>query len=284
MYRCRNVLSATLLPGALLLAARAPLKGQSWLAPLRPDAHSAQLLLLGTFHFEDAGLDAYRPRFRVDVRAPERQRQVSDLVARLARFRPTHVAVEYPRERQARLDSLYGLYRAGGLQDRASEMFQVGFRLARQLGLDRVDAVDAQPDSLFMGYFARAEKLPGGDTVDAALGARYRALYTHEDSLKTVRTLREVLRYMNSPERVRVGHGSYEVGWFKVEDASTYLGADLRAAWYDRNLRIYRNLLRLSAPDQRILLVIGAGHLPILRFLAGSSPQLRLVEADKILQ
>ncbi len=284
MYRRRKVAPGALLTAALLLSARAPAAGQAPLTPLRPGAHSAQLLLLGTFHFANPGLDAYRPRFAVDVRAPERQRQVNDLVERLARFRPTHVAVEYPRERQARLDSLYALYRAGKLEEDAGELFQVGLRLARLLGLDHVDAVDAQPDSLFMGYFARADHLPGADTVDAVLWARYQALYAYDDSLKTVQTLREHLRYVNSPERVRVGHGSYEVGWFRVEDGSTYLGADLRAAWYDRNLRIYRNLLRLSSPDQRVLLIIGAGHLPILRFLASSSPQVRLVQAEEFLK
>lgn len=48
---------------------------------------------------------------------------------------------------------------------------------------------------------------------------------------------------------------------------------------YDRNLRIFRNLQRLtSSPEERILLVIGAGHLPILQFVASTSPEYELMD------
>jgi hypothetical protein len=69
---------------------------------------------------------------------------VDEVVARLAAFRPTRIAVEWPRERQAALDSLYREYRAGRLAPRPSEVFQLGFRLAARLGLARVDAVDVE--------------------------------------------------------------------------------------------------------------------------------------------
>ena len=43
-----------------------------------------------------------------------------------------------------------------------------------------------------------------------------------------------------------------------------YPGPDHVTAWYNRNLRIFANLQRLAAaPDERILLVIGAGHVRI---------------------
>jgi len=42
--------------------------------------------------------------------------------------------------------------------------------------------------------------------------------------------------------------------------------------WYTRNLRIFSNLQHLTtSASDRILLIIGAGHLPILRFPAQSS-------------
>ena len=55
----------------------------------------AQLLLLGTFHFKDAGLDGYKPKFDVDILSAERQQEVADVLDRLAAFAPTHIAVEW---------------------------------------------------------------------------------------------------------------------------------------------------------------------------------------------
>ncbi len=276
---------------ALLISTLTVLSSHHLVAQSHPDflgarEPHAQLLLVGTFHFQDAGLDAYKPKFPLDVLSPARQREVREVVDRLAAFRPTKVAVEFPRERQARLDSLYADYLAGKLEGRTNEIFQLGFRLARQLGLKRVWAVDAQPDSMFFRlYDGHKAELDAGDSIDAGLNAAYMRLYAWDDSTKTVQTLRQTLLYVNSPERVRKGHGNYELGSFKVRGASGYLGADMGAAWYDRNLRIYRNLLELAdAPGQRVILFIGAGHLPILRFVASASPEVELVDVARYLK
>ncbi len=277
--------------GALLILTLSPLSGRTLAAQAHPDflgarAPHAQLLLVGTFHFQDAGRDAYKPKYALDVLSPARQREVRDVVDRLAAFRPTKVAVEFPRERQAGLDSLYADYLAGKLEGRTNEIFQLGFRLARQLGLKRVWAVDAQPDSMFFRLYEQSKaELDAGDSIDAALNSAYMRLYAWDDSTKTVQPLRRTLLYMNSPERLLEGHGNYELGGFKVRGASGYLGADMRAAWYDRNLRIYRNLLELAAaPTQRVLLFIGAGHVPILRFAASASPEIQLVDVARYLK
>jgi hypothetical protein len=50
-------------------------------------------------------------------------------------------------------------------------------------------------------------------------------------------------------------------------------------AWYNRNLRIFANLQRITeTPDERLLLLIGGGHLPILRHCIVASPECELVE------
>jgi hypothetical protein len=55
-------------------------------------------------------------------------------------------------------------------------------------------------------------------------------------------------------------------------------------AWYNRNLRIFRNLQRITdGPDERLLLLIGGGHVPILRHCAQASPEYELVEVTEYL-
>lgn len=56
---------------------------------------AATILLFGTFHFKDSGLDGYKPQFDIDILSAQRQREVAEVVDRLASYRPTKIAVEW---------------------------------------------------------------------------------------------------------------------------------------------------------------------------------------------
>ncbi len=60
--------------------------------------------------------------------------------------------------------------------------------------------------------------------------------------------------------------------------AASWLGADLLSKWYERNIRIFANLQRITRPGDRVLVLFGSGHAPILRELIQHDPRLRLVE------
>jgi hypothetical protein len=103
--------------------------------PLPPEVARAKIVMLGTFHFDDQGLDGYKPKHRLDLLSAQRQKEVGELLSALARFRPNKIAVEYRVEGQAGLDSEYAKYLAAkedGLGP--NEIYQLGFRLARRLG------------------------------------------------------------------------------------------------------------------------------------------------------
>jgi hypothetical protein len=85
--------------------------------------------------------------------------------------------------------------------------------------------------------------------------------------------------------RLALGHGHYLVGSLLNGPPGDYFGADgFVSGWHNRNIRIYSNVARLiRAPEQRALLVIGAGHVPIIRGLLASAPFVRLVDAADVL-
>jgi hypothetical protein len=62
-------------------------------------------------------------------------------------------------------------------------------------------------------------------------------------------------------------------------------GADsLALDWFDRKLRIFRAIqLLATARDDRIVVVIGAGHLALLRHCFECSPEFELVELSSVL-
>ncbi len=108
---------------------------------------------------------------------------------------------------------------------------------------------------------------------------RFIAWYAHGDKRKTERTLRETLLAMNAEAALLRSHGHYLVDRFKVGGGEDYPGPDRITAWFNRNLRIFANLQRITErPKERILLVIGGGHVPILRHCVQASPEYELAE------
>jgi hypothetical protein len=282
-----------LCPGILVLAAGltpAPAAAQDAFAGVE----RAQILLLGTFHFDDRGLDSYKPEFPWDPLTAAHQREIEDVVERLARYRPTRIALEWPAGRQAALDSAYEAYVSGRAELASNERQQIGFRLARRLGHDRVYAVDAPARTYFPEMTqaqyqdAVAELMVGADPAllrrQEDLDRRYAALHRFDDSLKTTMPLRRYLLRENAPDELRMSHGEYLYGSFHLGRDDDYLGPDMRTSWYNRNLRIFHNLQRITAsPADRLLLLIGAGHVPILRHAAEASPEYQLVEVAEYL-
>ena len=65
----------------------------------------AQVLVVGVYHMSNPRLDAVNVTAD-DVLAPKRQREIEQLAARLAAFRPTKVAVEIPFGRDSVSSSL----------------------------------------------------------------------------------------------------------------------------------------------------------------------------------
>lgn len=270
---------------------------------------TAQIMLLGTFHFQDRGLDQYKPRFGFDVYSERRQREIAEVVARLATFVPTKIAVERRAEEQQELDAEYAAFRHGALTLPADEVYQLGFRLAKHLGHERVYGVNAwgryydppidieahvQAQGLDRGYlddllaphspeaYARAH---GQTDLLSQWSSRFAAAAACEDELKTELSLRGILLGANTEAAILAGHGRYLVDEFKVGGDDEYRGVDWVTHWYNRNLRIFANLQRITErPDGRILLIIGGGHIPILRHCVQASPEYALVEVEAFLR
>lgn len=259
-------------------------------------------LLLGTFHFDDAGRDRYKPQGRFDVAA--RQTEILDVVERLAAFEPTKIAVEFDALQQQAVNRDYGAFLRGDFELPGGEAYQLGFRLAQRLGHERVYATNAwgrfydPPRDLDLEDALTVQGEPF-DTHDALetyarkhdqmhlLGQwteDYLARFTALDEEKTQQSVRKTLRELNRPQTILEWHSVYLVDHFKVGVGHEYPGVDAVTAWYNRNLRIFANLQRVTeAPDERLLIVYGVGHTAILRGCLGASPEYELVEVSAYL-
>ncbi len=239
----------------------------------------ARVLFVGTFHFDNPGLDIAQFE-TLDFTSDTRQAEVLDVVKRLARFRPTKVALEATSDRAEEFERLYRAYLADEHELTVNERQQLGFRVAAGQQLDRVHLID-HPGSFPMGPVMQYAQEHDPEFV-GRFQASMKFVEGEMNRFQRELTVREILLKLALPDNVDWGHSIY-VDAAQVGGGDTFVGADLMTAWFDRNVRIFANLAALAEPDDRILVLFGAGHSYILRDLIRTAPNLELVESVEYL-
>ena len=229
--------------------------------------------MLGSYHMANPGQDIFNTSVD-DVLAPKRQAEIAQLIEVLKRFRPTKVAVERNAGDQ-RTTRDYEAYLAGKHELTRNEIEQIGYRLAKELGHQSVYTVDADgefPYPRVVGY----AKANGQSREFESLMGEWGELAKSWGPRLASGTILDALLYLNSDERVAKDVGFYyRVAHFGVP--YDWAGADLLADWYRGNTRIYTNTIRLiESPSERVLVLIGSGHLGWLRQMFGGDPTVRL--------
>lgn len=242
------------------------------------------VLLLGTFHFNYPGLDAHKTpkENEVDVLSPERQRELEALLEVILRFRPNKLVLE---TQGGALMQRYRAHQRDHVPLGRNEYYQIGFNVMDRMHLDTLYAGDADPlmADLYMGHDSLLFR-PWLDSLYAgwdwggpdSASARYNRLYEAQDRFAHDHTLLETLLAMNDDHVLDRMYGAYLNGGFLLDD---HRGADILSVhWYNRNLRIFRNIQRITtSPQDRILVVFGWGHMGILKHLFECTPEYRLV-------
>jgi hypothetical protein len=221
-----------------------------------------EILVLGTYHMSNPGRDIYNMQAD-DIQSPKRQQEIVQLIAVLKKFHPTKIAIEADIGSQ-RVEHEYSDYLAGKYTLSRNEIDQIGYRLAKELGHHAVYPVDV--DGEFPYYrvlnYAKANGLKEKfDSMQASTGTRVK----EQDDFLRSHTVLETLQYVNSDSIVAKDVASY-YAYVPFGDPYEYAGPDLLALWFQRNIRIYNNIVKLiESPNDRILVIYGAGHLGWLR-------------------
>ncbi len=232
-----------------------------------------EILVLGTYHMANPGRDIFNAQAD-DVLSPKRQQEIAQLTDVLKKFNPTKIAVE-AEVGSERVPKQYSDYLAGKYTLSHNEIDQIGYRLAKELGHKTVYPVDIEGD-FPMGRVINWAKANGkGQQFEIAL-SKIGDWVKEQDAFLKSHTVLETLQFMNSDERV-----AQDVGFYFADvpygDADDYAGPDLLAKWYERNIRIYNNVLKIvDSPNDRVLVIYGAGHLGWLRQDIANDPSVKL--------
>lgn len=249
------------------------------------------VVTLGTFHFNYPNLDDVKidKNDQIDVLEPKYQEEIEGIVSDLSKFRPTIIVIERRSDQQFKIDSLYQEYLKGNYQLSRREDEQIGFRLAKANAIGKLFCVDE------WGNFNEnvATIVEGKDSLQSQ---RFESFYyNHPDSLKKTKSkprfktvgLREELLFINDQMRINESLGDYLIGIFKYEATpNDFLGVDFETGrWFNRNLKIFRNIQRIEAsPVDRILVIYGSGHLNLLNYFFECSPEYQLEDVKKFLR
>lgn len=227
------------------------------------------VMILGTYHMNNPGADAVN--FEADdVLAAKRQRELQQLVEQLARFKPTKIAVEADTSLDVEVNAKYQDYLNSVYQPGRSEGDQVSFPLAQKMQHPKIYCVDwfggtDEEETVDVEAFAKAHNQSELlERADAMVQAMAQEPFTTLTEIQKTGSVIDMLRFLNQEETIRVLHEVNTLPQFtlaQIGAADQYVGLDWLLGWYERNLKIFVNLTRITeSADERVLLMIGAGH------------------------
>jgi hypothetical protein len=254
--------------------------------------NKAKAMVLGVFHFDNPGLDSYKPKHPFNILEEKRQGELEILLNKIAEYKPTKILLEWDRiEMDSIANERFQKYLNGtySIDDKSNEVYQIGFKLAKKLVHRKIYCSDASADwfgvELDWDNYDAEAYLKSKGQYEKSTRYDYQLFYKQNDSLKTVQSLPDYLAMINSPKNRLKDHQAYLAETILEGAGDNYLGADAVAKWYRRNLRIFANAYDLTDFDreERLLLIYGSGHVWQLRQFFMDSPDFEYIEPNEYL-
>jgi len=218
---------------------------------------------------------------------PQVQAELADVASRLAKFKPTKIAVEALPDGPDLVTKKFDGLTEESLTKNPDERVQIAFRLAHQLGQKSIYGIDEQSESINYFPFEKVEAYAKVHDQMAVLDRMQKRvgemMKTRETAQKTT-PIRLMLAQMNEPASIASEHESFYYGLLALGNKEEQPGAELNAAWYQRNARIFAKLMQVAKPGDRILVVFGAGHAYWLRDFVQHTPGYQLAEPNSYLR
>lgn len=250
-----------------------------------------EVLLIGTSHwnnYQRRGLDVAQTS-EIDILSEKYQKDLHKIILSIRNFNPDKIFVERTIDQQSELDSMYQAYRTGNWDwddSRRSEVFQLGFRVAKMLDHERVIGVDFRdasfPYDSLMNVMEKAKQL---DLIK--LSNQFISGFEEDyDSLvDRGKSLQEILFFLNGKK-----YRSQDLGWYlnianQGGDIDNNIGSVLATEWIKRNVFTYSLIQKyVDSTDERIMVLLGASHIAVIENLISYNPNWDIVELEQVVR
>jgi len=243
-----------------------------------------QILLLGTFHFENPGLDVAKTN-TFNVMSDKSQKELENITNKIKKFGPDKIFVEWNYQKQDKLDKFYNKNTDSLLHKKSDEIVQIAIRSAKKLGHKKLYAIDYNNtdfpyDSLVKGMTAANQF----DLIKK--NEEVMKQYETDQNKKIAKySLTELLLDVNTKASNEENIGWYLETAIKGGKTDDFVGAFLVSEWYRRNLYMYALIEKLTeTKDDKIMVLLGAGHTAIIREFVKHNPEFEIVELATVLK
>jgi hypothetical protein len=243
-----------------------------------------QILLLGTFHFENPGLDIAKVN-TFNVMSDKSQKELENITNKIKKFGPNKIFVEWNYQKQDKLDKFYNRNTDSLLHKQSDEIVQVALRSAKKLGHKKLYGIDYNNtdfpyDSLVKGMTAAGQF----DLIKK--NEETMKYYEKSQNEKIAKySLTELLLDINTKKSNEDNIGWYVETATKGGKTDDFVGAYLVSEWYRRNLYMYALIQKLTeSKDDKIMVLLGAGHTAMIREFVEHNPDFEIVELAAVLK
>jgi Family of unknown function (DUF5694) len=242
-----------------------------------------KVILLGTFHY-GATTDRGKTSF-TDLFSTKRQIELESIAINFAKFGVNKFFLETPIKGQSKQDSLFAKYKNKTLIDTTvlrDEAIQIAFRTAliNNAKLVASDCRQELPYAMIEEY----ENVHQGDTVNTYSFFDVKYPFTQKQKKLSELTLPQYYIQLNNTYNRQANmfdYIHYALGYGKD---TSYVGESFTLSWYDRNLKIFTNIIRnIDLKTDKIIVVLyGSSHTALIRHFFEDHPYFEIVELNKV--
>jgi len=237
---------------------------------------------MGVFHFAGSTGDAAAIQLD-NMLGERRQREISEILDHLEKYKPDKVLVEYPSKKQAELNQSYQQYLQGEKTLTENEIHQLGFKLAKRLNHAKIYAIDYKLNLPFGELREYAETHGKTQYLEDFIG-NVKSYAREKEAYLEKHTLLDYLKQLNTDSSDLWNKNLYLDGLLTLGTDTLYPGARMAGDYYKRNAYILANIDRVTEAGDRVLVIIGSGHRAFLKPMVREKRDFKYVEVHPYLK
>nr|WP_294785114.1 DUF5694 domain-containing protein [uncultured Flavobacterium sp.] len=242
-----------------------------------------QVLLVGTFHYANPGLDV--AQFKAfDIISEKSQKELESMSDKIKKFGPDKIFVEWEFSKQADLDKFYNKKTDSLFKNNKNEITQLALRTAKKLNHKKLYGMNAYTSFPYDSLMMSMEKANQKDLMKRNNESTKKFEKDHNERI-TKSSLQDMMLYYNTKQ-----FENENIQWYleianRAGNPDDFTGPSLVANWYKRNLIMYSLIQKLTeSTDNKIMILVGAGHAALIREYIAHDPTFELVELSSVLK
>ncbi|MFC3899515.1 DUF5694 domain-containing protein [Aliicoccus persicus] len=183
----------------------------------------------------------------------------------LSTFQPTDICIEIEEKNQDEIDEHYQSYDKNRFYK--YESYDLGFYLGKKNGIKSIRAVDWMENDQNQNGISDA--VEWAEQHDPEFMNRLTDLQNFHNQLGAAENIYDATLKLNHPENYKRDQELY--GHMMLLGDKWEMSIPWLAWWYKRNMIMVNNITRNLKDDSRVIMIVGAGHIYILKQLLESS-------------